>query len=150
MAPQDQSLPTVAFWRICMLRFFYLLTAAAITTFVWQQLFFESADWPVMRGIAKSMMGAVALLCFVGIFHPLKMLPVLIFEILWKTLWLGIIALPAWLNGHWTNSIESVFFDSIGVFVVYAVIPWPYVWARFIKQSNEPWRRESHVASEVK
>ncbi|MFT7288876.1 MAG: hypothetical protein ACI87W_003000 [Halieaceae bacterium] len=151
MTPHDRSLPAVAFWRICMLRFFfYLLTAVVISTFVWQQLLFESEQWPAVRGIAKSMIGAVGLLCFIGVFHPLKMLPLMIFEILWKTLWLGIIALPAWLNDRWTDGIDSVFFDCIGVFVVYAVIPWRYVWARFVKQSYEPWSYGAHIASEKK
>jgi hypothetical protein len=145
---RDRTLHAVAFWRICMLRFLYLLIALSLSSFVWQQLFFESADWPVMRGIAKSMMGAVALLCIVGIFHPLKMLPVLIFEILWKTLWIGAIALPAWLNDRWTDSIESVFFESIGIVVAYAVIPWRYAWLRFVRSDDEPWsNRASSIDS---
>lgn len=148
MTPLEQSLPTVAFWRICMLRVFYLLIAAVLNSFVWQQLFFESADWPVMSGIAKSMMGAIALLSFIGVFHPLKMLPLLIFEILWKTLWIGIIALPAWLNDRWTGGIESVCFESIGIVLVYVVIPWRYVWARFIRQFDEPWTYGSRRASD--
>ena len=148
MLLSTQSLPEVAFWRICILRILYLLIAVGLTSFVWQQLFFESTDWPLMRGIAKSMMGAIALLSFIGIFHPLKMLPIMIFEMLWKTLWIGIIALPAWLNSRWTDDIESVFFECIGILIIYAVLPWRYAWARFVKQNDEPWTSGSTKASE--
>lgn len=149
MPAPDQSLPAVAFWRVTLLRLIYCLIAIGLTSFVWQQLFFESADWPLMRGIAKSMMGAMALLCMIGVFHPLKMLPVMLFEMLWKLLWLAIIALPAWLNERWTDDIQSVFYESIGIVILFVIIPWDYVWAKFIRQKDEPWRPKTYHKSKM-
>ena len=96
-----------------------------------------------MRGGVESMMGAMALLCFIGVFHPLKMLPVMLFEMLWKTLWLLIIALPAWLNDRWTGDIESVFYDCIGIIIAYLIVPWGYIWAKYFKQKDIPWRPDT-------
>jgi hypothetical protein len=64
-------LPEVAIWRLNTLRFIYLLIFVGQSSFVWQQLFFESTHWPVMTGVAKSMMGAMALLSILGVRYPL-------------------------------------------------------------------------------
>ena len=130
---------SVAIWRMNGLRVIYLLIFIGISRFVWQQLFFESADWPVMTGVAKSMMAAMALLSLLGVRYPLQMLPVLMWETLWKTLWVLLIALPALNTAQW-QVIESVFYESIGIIVVYFLIPWPYVWKHYIRQSSEPWK----------
>lgn len=142
MTDIQQPLSSVAYWRITLLRVLYLLIAIGLSSFVWKQLFFEATDWSLMRGVAKSMMGAIAILSFIGIFHPLKMLPLLLFETLWKTLWLLIIALPAWNNNRWNADIEYTFYECIGIIIAYLIIPWPYVWKNFIKQMEEPLTRK--------
>ena len=139
MPTDRQAAPPVSFWRITALRILYALIAAALSSFVWQQLFFQSADWPIMRGIAKAMMGALAILCLIGLRYPLQMLPVLLFELLWKTIWLLAIALPAALNDRWSPDIESVFYETIGIVIAYLIIPWRYVWSRYFMQPSEPW-----------
>lgn len=133
MVTDDSTLPDVAFWRITVLRILYLVIALALSSFVWSQLIFASADWPVITSIAKSMMAGMALLCVVGIRFPLAMLPILVFEMLWKTIWLAAIALPAWLGDRWTASIESVFIESVGVLVLYFILPWGHIRARFLR-----------------
>lgn len=54
-----------------------------------------------------------------------------------------LIALPAWLNNRMTNNIEDLFYDCIGVVILYLVMPWRYVFARFFVQPAEPWRKEA-------
>ncbi|MEO1079758.1 MAG: hypothetical protein AAFY29_09400 [Pseudomonadota bacterium] len=122
------------------MRVIYLLIFLGQSSFVWRQLFFESAEWPVMTGVAKSMMAAMALLCLLGIRYPLQLLPVLLFETLWKTLWILLIALPARDSGQWAV-IESTFYESVGIIVAYFILPWTYVWSRFFRQPGEPWRQ---------
>lgn len=134
------ALPHVAQWRIHLLRLLYLLIALVMGSVVWQQLLFESADWPVMRGLAKAMLAALALLSLWGVRYPLQMLPLMLFELAWKTLWLGLIALPAWLNNHWNADIDGLFYDCIGIVILPFFMPWGYVWARFFKMPAEPWR----------
>ncbi len=52
---------------------------------------------PLMSGVADSLLGALALLCILGLRYPVKMLPLLLFETAWKTAWLLGFALPLWL-----------------------------------------------------
>jgi hypothetical protein len=140
--PQSMSFPAVALWRINAMRFVFLLMAVIMGgMFVWPQLLFESADWDVMRGLAKSMLGALALMSLLGVRYPLQMLPLMIYEIAWKTIWIVLIAGRAWMAGKWTPDIEALFYDCIGIIIAYFILPWRYVWARYIVQPMEPLRR---------
>jgi hypothetical protein len=51
-----------------------------------------------MHGVVNSMLLALVLLAVVGLRYPLKMLPLLFWEIAWKARWLLALALPAWKN----------------------------------------------------
>lgn len=137
---QLPELPPVALWRINAMRFLFLLMAVIMGSVVWQQLLFESTGWPVARGLSKSMLAALALMSLLGIRYPLQMLPLMLYEIAWKTVWLTAIALRAWLAGHWTADIQSLFEDCIGIVIAYFIVPWRYVWARYFRQPMEPMR----------
>jgi hypothetical protein len=134
--------PPVATWRINAMRFLFLLMAFVMGSVVWSQLLFESADWDVMRGLAKSMLAALALLSLLGVRYPMQMLPLMIYEVAWKTVWILLIALRAWMAGKWTADIEGLFFDCIGIVIAYFIIPWRYVWAHYVAQPMEPLRRK--------
>ena len=54
---------------------------------------------PMARGVIPSLLGAVWLLAFVGLRYPLQMLPLLMFEFAWKTIWLFAFGLPQWSAG---------------------------------------------------
>lgn len=132
--------PPVATWRINTIRFLFLLMAVIMGGVVWRQLLFQSADWDVMRGLAKSMLAALALMSLIGVRYPMQMLPLMLYEVAWKTVWLLFIALRAWLAGKWTAPIESLFFDCVGIVIAYVIVPWRYVWARYVVQPMEPLR----------
>jgi hypothetical protein len=130
-------------WQVHLLRLSYLLIAAVMGSFVWYQLFFESADWNMDRGRGKALLAGLALLSLWGLRYPIQMLPLMLFELAWKTIWILLIALPSWLEGRLTPDIETMFYECIGVLFVYVVIPWPYVWNRYIIQPSEPWFRRN-------
>ncbi|MBS0611636.1 MAG: hypothetical protein JSS24_00505 [Proteobacteria bacterium] len=138
MNHSEARFPVVAAWQINAMRLLFLLMALVMGSVVWSQLLFESADWPVARGLAKSMLAALALLSLLGVRYPLQMLPLMIYELTWKTIWLLLIALPAWVSGKWNADIESLFTDCIGIVVAYFIVPWRYVWARYAMQPMEP------------
>ncbi|MEQ1517271.1 MAG: hypothetical protein ABL931_12370 [Usitatibacteraceae bacterium] len=108
--------------------------------FVWLQLLFESADWDVMRGLAKSIIAALALMSLWGVRCPMQMLPLMIYEIAWKTIWIILIAGRGWMAGKWTPDIEGLFYDCIGIIIAYFIVPWRYVWARYVALPMEPLR----------
>lgn len=85
------------------------------------------------------MMAAMALLCLLGMRYPLQMLPLLLWETLWKTIWVLSIALPAFGNSQWSE-LETTFYQTIGIVILYFILPWSYIWSRFFRQVTEPWK----------
>ena len=140
MQPPDQTpFPPVALWRINAMRFLFLLMAVIMGgMFVWPQLLFESADWDVMRGLAKSMLAALAVMSLLGVRYPLQMLPLMLYEMLWKSVWIILIAGRAWMAGKWNADIEGLFYDCIGIIIAFFIVPWRYIWARYVVQPMEP------------
>ncbi|MEO0419987.1 MAG: hypothetical protein AAF249_14070 [Pseudomonadota bacterium] len=141
MSTPHFELPNVVYWRVVALRVVYLLIILGLSSFVWQQLLFEAAELATMTGVAKAMMAALVILCLFGLRYPLDMLPVLIFELLWKMIWMLLIALPAWLGDRWTDSLQTLFFECVGVVIPLVLIPWRYAWARWVTRSSEAWVR---------
>ena len=137
------SFPPVALWRINAMRFLFLLMALVMGGVVWSQLLAAGPEWPLWKGVAKSMLAALAVISLLGVCYPLQMLPVMLYEMAWKTVWLVCVALRAWLAGTWNADLESMFEDCAGIVVAYFVVPWPYVWARYIRQPMEPLRRSN-------
>jgi hypothetical protein len=141
-AHAETQFPVVATWRINAMRFVFLLMAVIMGSAVWRQLLFESADWSWERGLAKSMLAALALMSLLGVRYPLQMLPLMLYEMAWKTVWIIAIALRAWLAGTWNADIEELFFDCVGIVIAYFIVPWRYIWARYGAQPMEPLRRK--------
>ncbi len=136
------ALPHVPVWRLNLIRFMFILIAFVMGGVVWPQLLFASAVWHWGLGMGKSMLAALALLSLLGIRYPLQMLPLMLYELAWKVIWMASIALPAWASDRMTADITDLFFDCVGVVIVFFVIPWRYVWGRYVKQPTEPWTRQ--------
>ena len=77
------------------MRFLFLLMAGFMgAMYVWPQLLFDWAEWDMNRGLAKSMLAALALMSLWGVRYPMQMLPLMLYEVAWKTIWLILIAGP--------------------------------------------------------
>jgi hypothetical protein len=95
----------------------------------------------ISRGVIPSLLGAVWLLAFVGLKHPLEMLPLLLFEFAWKSIWVLAYGLPQWSAGQMPATFtEDAFAIGVGVILMPIVIPWGYVYRHYVKQSGARWR----------
>jgi hypothetical protein len=47
-----------------------------------------------MEGVAACLLTAMALPALLGLRYPVRLLPILLFESLWKLIWLSVVALP--------------------------------------------------------
>ena len=54
------------------------------------------ADWALKHGDTFGLLAGIQVLAMLGIRYPLKMIPLLLFELVWKAVWLVTIALPLW------------------------------------------------------
>jgi len=54
---------------------------------------------PIGRGMITAILGGLWVMCLISIRYPLKMVPILLFEFVWKLIWLLRFGLPQWLAG---------------------------------------------------
>ncbi|MEO8455094.1 MAG: hypothetical protein ABI454_08030 [Sphingomicrobium sp.] len=100
-----------------------------------------AAHAPMDRGVHKALIGGLWVMAIFALRYPLKMVPILLFEMVWKTVWLLAFGLPQWWSGVGSPRLSEDLW-SIGVFpvVVALVIPWGYVWRHYVTASGERWR----------
>lgn len=130
----------VSTFRLYLLRATYLLVSVGLAFTIWPQIINHPKSWPLWHGVGCSLLGAMSVLAFVGIRYPLKMLPVLFFELIWKLIWLIAVALPLWsANQMDADNLETAQNCLMGV-IIPLVIPWKYVWANYVKMSGDRWK----------
>ena len=135
-AGQDVSL-----LRLYVLRATYMLIVVGLAAQVWPGILSGAPNADSLRGVIDSLLGAVSLLAIVGLRYPLAMLPLLYFELVWKTIWVVAFGLPQWLAGPLSPSMaENMLACMMGVVLFPIVIPWGHVWSRFVKASGDRWR----------
>jgi hypothetical protein len=60
-----------------------------------------------LDGVVLSVLFAFALLAVVGIRYPIKMLPLLLFELLWKSIWLWLSDCPCCFPVGWIRTRQK-------------------------------------------
>lgn len=131
----------VSLFRLYLLRGVYLLIAVAQGLNTWPGIFQSDRVWGLEEGLIMSMMGALTALSWLGLRYPLQMLPLLLWEVFFKTMWLVVVALPAWLNGRFDASMVMPAIACGMVVIVYIAIPWDYVVSNYILRKGDPWRK---------
>ena len=130
----------VSIFRLYLLRALYLLMFVGLGFTIWPQMIHHPTPWPLWHGVGCSMLCAASILAVLGIRYPLKMLPLLFFELVWKSIWLIIVAIPLWSNHQMdAENLETAQNCMMGVLVP-LVIPWKYVWAHYVKMRGDRWK----------
>ena len=135
---QADVIHEVSLVRLYVLRATYLLLVIGLGAMIVPELVGHAV---ISRGVIPSLLGAVWLLAFVGLKYPLEMLPLLLFEFAWKTLWMLAYGLPQWSAGQLPPTFgEDSFNIGLGVILMPLVIPWGYVYRHYLKDPGARWR----------
>lgn len=134
----------VSLVHLYLLRGAYLLLLVGLGTSVWPAIFAHTT-WPLTlgpwRSVGNSMIAALPVLAVFGLRYPLKMLPLLIYEVTWKTIWLTAVALPVWLkHGSIDDELAATIQACLLILPFYLIIPWRYVFLNFVRQPGDRWR----------
>ncbi len=120
--------------RLYLLRATYLLLVVGLGLTILPELISHE---PMTRGVIPSLLGGVWLLAIVGLRHPLQMLPLLMFELVWKAIWFLDYGLPQWFTGQVPPTFAGDFQAiAFGVILMPIVIPWGYVYRHYIKAAD--------------
>ena len=126
-------------WRLYLLRAMYLLVVVGLGMLVSPQFFHRTHPWAYADGIIACMLVAFSLLSLLGLRYPLQMLPILLWELVWKAVWLGVIALPLWRSGQVDEATAANTFACSLVILVVIAIPWRFVFDHYVRKQGARW-----------
>jgi hypothetical protein len=131
----------VSLLRLYVMRIFYLLILLMVGSMALPGLTDTSVPITPMRGVALSFWAALAVLAALGIRYPIQMIPILLIQMLYKSIWLLAVALPLWRAGTPFNADTSEFARAmaIGIVIDLIVIPWGYVFANYVRRRSDRW-----------
>ena len=119
--------------NIYLLRLLYTLMFFVLGKDVWTHIFNYQGEWNPMDAVAWCVWAAFASLAGLGIFYPLKMIPILLVEVFYKLLWLLLVAYPLWSKGQLAGSSAEGITDAfLFVLLPIVAIPWKYVLVYYI------------------
>lgn len=123
--------------RLAVMRLGYVVLAGGLGYTIWPALIHHQ-DWSSSREAASCLLAALSVVAVFGIRYPLQMLPVLLFELAWKAIWLIAIALPRWLAHQMDISTWQMVMTCLAAMVICPImIPWPYFFANYVVRRRE-------------
>jgi len=138
--PRTPTQFTLPAWRLNLMRGGFLLMGVGLVIVKWPHVL-QAASLPALEGAEFILLIAISLLAFLGVKYPIAMLPIMVFEVLWKVLWLGIVALPHLIAGDLNAPTASLLFSILFVIPIILVTPWDLVWKRFVVARGDRWTR---------
>lgn len=136
----------VSLFRLYLLRASYLLIIVGVGSMIWPLLLGAPETVEHFRGVTWCLLGTVALLALIGLRYPLKMLPLLFFELVWKTIWVVTIGLPLRNAGQLEGAFAETWFANVMGLVIFPLaIPWGYVIRTYVRDAGDRWTRVTAV-----
>ncbi len=136
-APSD-----VSTFRLYALRAMYAFTAVGLLLARWPAIINPPPGITHPSTVVAMFLGALSILAVLGVRYPLKMLPLLFFELLWKVMWVLMWGLPLWSTGQLTpDRRETLIACLVGIVLVPLVMPSGDVLNRYVKAPGDPWRK---------
>ena len=82
--------PTVSLVRLYTLRVCYFILAAGLGTYYWPSVISHSSDFAAAHGIQFALLAGLGLTAVLGLRYPVQMIPLLLFELTWKAVYLSL------------------------------------------------------------
>jgi hypothetical protein len=130
----------VSILRLYTLRACYLILAAGLGLYVWPTVLHHTPEFAAAKGIRVSLLAGIGLAAVLGLRYPVKMIPLLLFELTWKAIYLLAFALPLWLNHQVTPAAALDIQSVLVVVILIPLIPWHYVVRQYILEPGNRWR----------
>jgi hypothetical protein len=121
----------------------YAFMAVGLAVYEWPGILHPPEHLSRMDAVVSSVLGAISLLAVLGIRYPLKMLPLLYFELLWKAMWVLLFWLPLWSAQPDPSTGETLFACLMGIVLVPLVTPWGYVLNQYLKARGDRWGKRA-------
>ena len=119
--------------NIYLLRLLFTLMFLFVATDSWKHIFNHTGPWDNINAAAWCMWGSYTAISIIGIFRPLKMLPIVLFEIVYKIVWLAVVAYPLWMKNELIGSpAEGMTRVFLWVVLPIVAMPWEFFFKTYI------------------
>jgi hypothetical protein len=119
--------------NIYLLRLVFTLMFLFLTYDSWSHIIHHTGPWDPANSAAWFMWGSCSVISFIGIRRPLKMLPIILFEIVYKTAWLIVVAYPLYHRNQLTGTPTQAMADNFMLVILPIVaMPWRYFFRTYI------------------
>jgi hypothetical protein len=133
----DQELSTR---RLNIMRCGYAFMGVGLAIVKWPVLVQGVSSLPLFEGVVACLLTAMSLLAFLGLRYPATLLPILLFEVLWKVIWIAAVGAPHLIADDLEAATRAVLINCSLVVVIIAVVPWGFVWRRYVRTPGDAWR----------
>ncbi len=139
--PSTAAIPELSLPRLYALRAAYLFISVGLGVIIWPIVIGHTNESAVAQGARYALLAGLSATSALGLRYPVTMLPLLLFELTWKAIYLAAFALPLWsahqISAATAENIHDVFWGSV---VVVPLIPWRYVFAQYVLRHGDRWK----------
>ena len=119
--------------NVYVMRLLFILMFVFVGTEAWTAIITHKGSWNPTNAVAWCSWAAYSTLAGIGIFHTLRMLPVMLFMIFYKCLWLIIVAYPLWMAGALKGSPAEEMAQTFSIIILPILfVPWKYVYHTYV------------------
>lgn len=127
-------------FRLYTLRVCYLILAAGLGAYIWPDVIHHTSDLAISSGIQISLLAGIGLTAILGLRYPVRMVPLLLFELIWKTIYLVGFALPLWRAHQVTAAAAADIRACLMVVIFLPLIPWRQVFRQYVLARGDRWK----------
>jgi len=132
--------PQIPLFRLYTLRLCYFILAAGLGIYVWPSVISHTSQYAATRGVQCALLAGLGATALLGFRYPVRMLPLLLFELTWKAIYLAAFALPAW-SAHQVSPAMAEDIGSVLMVVIFLpLIPWRFVLSHYVMKRGDRWR----------
>jgi hypothetical protein len=139
-ATVPSSASQVSLFRLYTLRVSYFIMAAGLGVYVWPAVLHHTNEFAAAAGIRVALLAGLGATAALGLRYPVQMLPVLLFELCWKAIYLVAFALPLWSAHQVTAAVAEDIKAVAMVVILIPLIPWRYVFAHYVVKRGDRWK----------
>jgi hypothetical protein len=134
------STPEVSLFRLYTLRASYFVMAAGLAVFVWPAVLHHSSAFALTAGVRVALLAGLGATAALGLRYPVQMLPILLFELTWKAIYLIAFAFPLWSAHQITAAAAEDIKAVLWVVIFIPLIPWRFVFAQYVLKRGDRWK----------
>jgi hypothetical protein len=125
--------------NLYLLRLMFVLILIFVARDSWTTILTHQGPWDPLQAVAYCVWAAYSTLFFFGLFQPLKWLPLVLFEIAYKAIWLAVVAYPLWASHQLAGSPAEPLTDAfLWLPLPLLAVPWGYTFRTYFRFWGKP------------